>query len=214
MGLVKKTGPDALRAVPDDAVDPREHPRDLAGLLAALESASSDTRRWAAMDLAGEPAAISALAARLAHEPSRAVRDAIVVALVETGGEDVARALVPHLRSEQAIVRNAAVGALAGLAATGELVSDLLVDPDADVRVLCVMVLATLPDPRVPEWLRQVIEHDDDANVCGCAVDVLAELAEPELRDALEALPARFPDDPFLSFAVKLAIDRLSGAGS
>jgi HEAT repeat protein len=206
-------GSDPATPAPDRG-ERRALPRDLPGLIAALERPSDETRRRAALDLAGSPEAVAVLAAHLAVEPSRAVREAIVVALVETGGETVAHSLVPHLRSENAAVRNLAVGALAQLEATAALVPDLLADADVDVRVMCVTMLASLHDQRVPGWLRQVIERDQDANVCGVAVDVLAEVAGPDMSDALEALPARFPDDPFLAFAVQLALARLGEAAA
>jgi HEAT repeat protein len=117
------------------------------------------------------------------------------------------------LRTAAFSLRNSAVEALALVPETADLVPELLVDPDPDVRVLCLMVLASLRDPRVPGWLLEVVEHDRDANVCGCAVDVLAEVGDLGNHDALKALPARFPDDPFLPFAVQSAIERLSQAG-
>jgi len=213
MAIVKRTTPtpDATTDAAQIAQDRRSGTRDIDGLLLQLQKPDSDARRWAALDLGGEPAAVSALAARLAFEPSRPVRDAIVTALVETGGEPVARALAAHLHSEDAAVRNAAVGALALIPATAELVPSLLDDDDPDVRVLCVMVLASLHDPRVPGWLLGVIEHDEDANVCGCAVDVLSEVGEADMCDALAALPGRFPDDPFLPVAVRATVVRLGG---
>jgi HEAT repeat protein len=188
----------------------KRQPRDLPGLLATLDDNAADARRWAALDLAGEQAAVTALADRLGREPSRPVRDAIVTALVQTGGTLVATELVKHLGSEDAAVRNAAVRGLGLVDATADLVPSLLADRDSDVRVLCVMVLAALRDPRVPGWLLGVIEHDQDANVCGCAVDVLAEVGEADMCDALTTLPSRFPNDPFLPFAVQCAIDHLS----
>ena len=213
MALVKRT--DVVPEV-DGSTDRREHGRDVDSLIAALANldSDSDARRWAALDLAGKPEAVAALGAALAQEGSRAVRDAIVTALVQTGGEPAARALAPHLRSEDAAVRNAAVEALALVPETAILVPDLLVDSDPDVRVLCLMVLASLRDPRVPDWLLEVVANDRDANVCGCAVDVLAEVGDLGNHDALEALPARFPADPFLPFAVRSAIERLSQAAS
>jgi HEAT repeat protein len=189
-------------------------PRDLAGLLATLGDEAADARRWAALDLAGEQAAVTALADRLGREPSRPVRDAIVTALAQTGGALVAAELAKHLRSDDAAVRTTAVRGLGLVEATAALVPALLADFDSDVRVLCVMVLASLRDPRVPGWLLGVIEHDEDANVCGCAVDVLAEVGEADMCDALTTLPSRFPNDPFLPFAVQCAIDHLSKAAA
>jgi HEAT repeat protein len=117
-------------------------PRDLAGLLATLGDEAADARRWAALDLAGEQAAVTALADRLGREPSRPVRDAIVTALAQTGGALVAAELAKHLRSDDAAVRTTAVRGLGLVEATAALVPALLADFDSDVRVLCVMVLA------------------------------------------------------------------------
>jgi HEAT repeat protein len=208
MALVKRADP--VPGTPPDE-DRRDTPRDLFSLVAALSLPTSEGRRRAALDLAGEPAAVTTLAERLAIEPSRPVREAIITALVETGGETVARALAPHLRSELATVRNAAVEGLSQVAATALVVPELLTDADPDVRVLCVMVLASLHDEHVPDWLLAVVEHDTNANVCACAVDVLAEVGDDSMRDVLLALPPRFPEDPFLPFAVQIAVERITG---
>ena len=41
------------------------------------------------------------------------------------------------------------------------------------------------------------------------AVDVLAEVGRPEMADALRDVATRFPDQPFLAFAVRTALKRI-----
>ncbi|MFZ3326051.1 MAG: hypothetical protein WA231_09235 [Methylocella sp.] len=47
------------------------------------------------------------------------------------------------------------------------------------------------------------------ANVCAAAVDVLAEIGDVQALPTLWRCAARFPNDPFLAFAIKVAADRL-----
>ena len=209
MGLVKRTVQE-----PEPTEDRRSAERDVAGLIGQLDAPEADVRRWAAIDLAAEPAAADALADRLEVERSKAVRDALVTALVQIGTPAVARRLAVHLGAEDAGLRNAAVEALAEMPATAEVVPELLADPVHDVRVLTVMVLAALRDPRVPGWLLEVATSDPHPNVCGAAVDALAEAGDAEMRPALEAVPARFPEDPFLPFAVRATVERLSAGAA
>ena len=49
-------------------------------------------------------------------------------------------------------------------------------------------------------------------NVCAAAVEGLADLGGPEQRQALADLPARFPAEPFIAFAVQAALERIGDA--
>lgn len=212
MGLVKRAAV-AAADIDTDVAERRAAGRDVPGLIATLVApgADADARRWAALDLAGEPEAVHALCAAVAAEGSRAARDAMLTALVETGGEDVVRALVVHLRSAGAELRNAVVEALAQIEATALVVPELLADPDPDVRILTVMALASLRSPLVPSWLLSVVREDEHANVCGAALGELAEVGDASMLAAVETLPARFPQDPFIAFAARSVAERLAG---
>jgi HEAT repeat protein len=85
----------------------------------------------------------------------------------------------------------------------------LLADKDPDVRIFGVNVLEYLRHPNTLRWLRGVIEEDDHINVCATAVDLLAEIGDPEDIPALHRLTERFPQQPFIAFAVQLAVRRI-----
>ena len=55
----------------------------------------------------------------------------------------------------------------------------------------------------------EILATESQANVCAAAVEVLAEVGGPELLPALAECAARFPDDPFLAFAVQVASERI-----
>jgi HEAT repeat protein len=198
------------RAETPPAAERRQRPRDHASLVAALGDPSPDVRRWAALDLDGETGAVAALAAALAQEPDQAVREALLSTLAGIGGQDVVVALVPHLRSKDAALRNAAVEWLGQIPATTDAVPGLLADDDAAVRALAVGMVASLHDPRVPSWLLGVIATDPDANVCGAAIGELAEVGDETACAAIEAAAARFPSDPFVEFAAHTTVARLA----
>jgi HEAT repeat protein len=90
-------------------------------------------------------------------------------------------------------------------------VESMLADPDSDVRIFAVNVLAGLRHPMVPEWLHRVVARDRHVNVCAAALDALAEVGEPDAVPALEALAARFSDVTFIKFAVDAAVRRIRG---
>jgi hypothetical protein len=62
--------------------------------------------------------------------------------------------------------------------------------------------------------LGPVLVKDSQANVCAAAIEVIAEAGGPELLPLLAACAARFPNDPFLSFAVQAASERIGSQAS
>ena len=190
----------------------REQRRDLEGLLEQLRDPRPVARRRAAREIAGNEAAVDAICDALEAETDTACRHAMLTALLVTGGGQAKARLLELLRSEDAGLRNGAIEvlqAMPGLA--GEYMDDLLADPDSDVRIFAVNILESLCHDRVPEWLRHVLERDDHVNVCAAAVDVLTEVGGPECLPSLVALPQRFPEEPFVEFAVRTALRRIHG---
>ena len=85
----------------------------------------------------------------------------------------------------------------------------LLSDDDPDVRLLSCELARAMNNSEAARLLCEVLERDSEANVCAAAVDVLAEIADENALPALSRCATRFPNDPFLAFAVKIAVGRL-----
>jgi HEAT repeat protein len=205
MGLRQTKPFEPLREVVE-----REHRRDLSGLLTQLQDGDAEQRRWAARDLAHHPAAARTLGAQLASERDASVREALFISLASIGDDAAAAALLPLLRSDDATLRNGAIESLAGMpAAVTPRVAALLADSDADVRILTVNLLGELRHAQVLPWLLHVLRHESELNVVAAAVEVLAELGQPEHVPALRAARQRFAHDVFIGFAAEMAIERI-----
>ncbi len=208
MGLRRATDSGGLRQVA-----PREYPRDTEGLIQQLQDPDPTVRRWAARDMAIHPHAVEALCQHLPKEADLAVREVIFTTLGVLGGHDVASGLVPLLRSEDANLRNGAIEALSGLPdEVAPHIEELLIDPDADVRIFTLNVLTDLSHPNIGTWLSQVLCHDPHVNVVAAALEVLAETGSPEALSAVRQARQRFADDPFIGFAADLAEQRMATA--
>jgi hypothetical protein len=94
------------------------------------------------------------------------------------------------------------------VAAAGHL-PQLLNDTDADVRLLACEIARSLPAVEASRVLGALIEREVNTNVCAAAVEVLAEAGNVASLPILALCAERFPDDPFLTFAVKVARDRI-----
>ncbi|WP_438404763.1 HEAT repeat domain-containing protein, partial [Aeromonas hydrophila] len=84
--------------------------------------------------------------------------------------------------------------------------------PDADVRIFAINVLESLQHPNVEQWLLDVISQDPHVNVCATALDLLAEVGTVAAVAPLQALQQRFSDEPFMHFAIDVALTRIKGA--
>ena len=203
MPLMKTPAPQAAAVPPVAAAG-------IETLLAQLAAGDATVRRAAAGALAGQPQAVPALAAALDGEREQAVASAVLATLAAIGSEESVAVLAGCLRSEDAWLRNAAIEELRALPAqVAPVMAHLLVDWDRDVRILAVGILDTLRHERVEEWLLQLIDADDDVNVCGAALDVLTGIAGSAARGPVERLLARFPDEPYLQVAGGLLLGRL-----
>lgn len=206
MALVKRTQSEAV------SQDERSHPRDFAGLIAELADPNPVARRWAARDLAAFKEASPTLIEHLRRETDPNVREAILLSLTEIGDKVAVDGLVECLRSDDAHLRNEAIEAMKLLPdAVAPIMAGLLADPDPDVRIFAVNILESLRHPDVEKWLIEVITEDEHINVCATAVDLLSEVGSEAALEPLQGLKARFPDEPYITFAVDLAIKRIRG---
>ncbi len=207
MGLKKQT------PAPVDASERREIVRDLDGLAEQLATGTPAMRRWAVRDLLerGGNFSSSLLCAQLAIEQESSVREVLLTALGRLRDREAVAALVACMRSEDAALRNHAIDVMKSIPEeVGPLMQDLLVDGDADVRILGVNVLESLRHPQVEQWLIEVIERDDNVNVCAAAVDVLGEVGTAASRAPLERLLQRFASEPYVAFAAGIALSRVA----
>lgn len=178
-----------------------------------LQSGDRDERWSAARALADSPEGGVALAAALATETDAHVREAILTGLIRHPGDASVTAILPLVRSDDARLRTGALDALRAMpAALASRLPELLSDLDADVRLLVCDLARVLPPAEANRLLCDLLDREIEANVCAAAVDALAEVGGLDARPALERCAARFPDQPFLRFAVKAALDRIGAS--
>ena len=98
--------------------------------------------------------------------------------------------------------------------ATSVHLAQLLADPDADVRLLSCELVRGQPEEEANRLLCDLLQAESEKNVCAAAIEVLAESGRPEALPALARCAARFSDDPFIAFSVKIASDRIVALAS
>jgi HEAT repeat protein len=196
MPLIRKESDKAATSVPRQA-------------LPSLASASVD-ERWAAARAARDSAAIPSLGEALAHERDARVREAIFTALARIGTPESANVVLPYLRLDDANTRTGAMDSLRAMRdACRPYLPALLADPDPDVRLLACDLVRDAGGADGPRWLCALIETEPQANVCAAAVEALGGIGDAAALSALLNCAQRFPDDPFLGFAIKVVADRL-----
>ncbi|HZZ70363.1 MAG TPA: HEAT repeat domain-containing protein [Phenylobacterium sp.] len=179
-----------------------------------LLTSGTDDERWsAARALADDPGGGDALSAALPQEPAARVREAILTGLIRHGGDAGVRAVVPQIRSDDAKLRTEALDALRAMPGVLEpYLRELLHDSDPDVRLLTCDLARVLPDADASRMLSELLDRETEANVCGAAIDALAEVGGPDALPALTRCAARFPDEPFLGFAIRAAAQAIGAA--
>jgi HEAT repeat protein len=175
----------------------------------SLNSASSE-ERWAAARAANSPGSVPSLAEALAGEKDARVREAIFTALATIATRESVLVALPYLRADEAAIRAGALDALRAMPkATQSHMAQLLVDKDPDVRLLACDLAREMGEADGARLLCDLLETDAEANVCAAAVEVVAEIADENALPALSRCASRFPNDPFLTFAIKVASGRL-----
>lgn len=178
----------------------------------SLDHADPAQRRRAVQALSGDPASAAALVAVLTRDADNRVRQAAFLALATLNSESAAQGLAELLSDADPALRN---GALETLAAMPEhalpLLDALGRHADPDVRIFAVLLASELEHGGSADWLIAMTGRDEDANVASHLAEALGGCGRTDAVLALEAIAARFADEPFLAFAVDTAIQRLRG---
>jgi len=198
-----------------DTGGPPPSDMDAAPATATLLFDGTADQRWdAARRLADDAGGVAQLSAALAIEREPRVREAILTSLVRQGGDAAVRAILPHIRSDDASLRTGVLDALHALPqALTPHMAELLADPDPDVRLLSCDLARALEPADASRLLCDLLDRETEVNVCAAAVDALAEVGGPDALPVLARCADRFPDEPFLGFAIKVAAERI-GSGS
>jgi HEAT repeat protein len=203
MGLVKRK--------PNQASSARKPKRQNCELLAvSLDDSDATVRRHSARDMVHCPNAVDALANRLKQEEDVAVREAILDTLAKLKEPSAIDELVACLHGEDVALRNEAIEALKHISFDLSVtIRSLLSDQDADVRIFAVNILESRCEPDVESWLIDVIEQDENMNVCATAADLLCEVGTKAALDPLMRLKERFASEAYIQFASDLALKRI-----
>ncbi|HEY6516333.1 MAG TPA: HEAT repeat domain-containing protein [Steroidobacteraceae bacterium] len=195
---------------------PAPHPKPgAAAVITGLESVNPEERWTAARAAADLPDSASALAAALPQETDSRVREAMLTSLARIGTRASVAGILPMLRSDDAALRTGALDALrTSVIAAHELLPQLLSDPDVDVRILSCELARSLPSEEASRSLCALLDREAEINVCAAAVEVLAEVGNHAALPSLAQCAQRFSQVPFLTFAIKLAADRITAAGT
>lgn len=185
-------------------------PKPSAHVLELLVGGTQE-ERWSAARAAAEiEGGARALAKALPLESNPQVRQAMFTSLTRIHSAESVSALAPLLRADDAGLRTGAVDALRAMApVVQEHLPALLNDTDVDVRILSCELVRSLPSDVATDMLDSLLASETELNVCAAAVDVLSEVGNVSAIPTLEACANRFRDTPFMTFAIRVATDRI-----
>ncbi len=163
---------------------------DIQTLIASLAGEDETDRSNAAEDLGYANAAesIAPLVERLAVEPSRKVRETVLLALERINHPEVLDLMAALLGSDDAFLRNQAVGLLQrkGAAAVPVLLARMH-DADADVRKFALDAAAGIASPKV-ERIYDAAIRDPDLNILIAVLEYVGEQRKSRFRPTVEAI--------------------------
>ena len=199
MPLIRKTATPAAAAPPDPAK-----------VFEALAGGTEDERWDAARAAPGIPGAARHLHEAALRETSPRVREALFTSLTRIASPESVELLLPLLRSDDAPLRTGALDALRAMKGLAwPYLPRLLEDGNADVRLLACELARDQPGKESAALLCDLLESEREQNVCASAVEVLAEIGDPEALPALSRCAERFRGVSFLEFAIQTTIDRI-----
>lgn len=168
---------------------------------------------WDSLPAAAREAALQ----RLQQDSDTRLQQVILNHLVPGMSEQEIEPLLSLLDSESAGLRNQVIDALGQMRETAILptlqqaIRERLQHEDPDLRILTLNLVAALELPDLLPEVERILREEDDINVCMTALDTALVLGSDAQWPAIEALTARFPDEPFVAFSVRQARRQLVG---
>lgn len=121
------------------------------------------------------------------------------------------KGLIELLKSEDAHLRNQVIETLKEMPEeVSPYIERLLNSEEPDLRIFAINIMESLRHPKVLKWLKQVIENDENVNVCSTALDLISEVGTEEFIPSIERVKERFKDEPYIQFVADLALRRIN----
>lgn len=126
--------------------------------------------------------------------------------------EDDYKIIFKLLKSQNAYLRNKTITFLQEYGKSAKnFIQKLLNDEDRDIRIFAVNILGDVKYEDSRDMLINLIKEEDDVNVLMTSIDYLGEIGELEDIEILENLKGKFSSEPYVSFGIDLAIDKIKG---
>jgi HEAT repeat protein len=121
-------------------------------------------------------------------------------------------AMFNMLKSENAYLRNAAIKFLQTYGVEAKpFIEKLINSEDRDIRIFAINILGDVRYEDSIDMLRYFILKEKDVNALMTAVDYLGEIGCEEDIALLEALKTEHKDEPYVTFGIDMAIERIRG---
>ncbi|MEA3498154.1 MAG: HEAT repeat domain-containing protein [Campylobacterota bacterium] len=126
--------------------------------------------------------------------------------------EDDYNIIFKLLKSQNAYLRNKTITFLQEYGKSAkDFIQRLLNDEDRDIRIFAVNILGDVNYEDSRDMLIDLIKGENDLNVLMTSIDYLGEIGKLEDVEILENIKDKFSTEPYVSFGINLAIDKIKG---
>jgi hypothetical protein len=116
------------------------------------------------------------------------------------------------LKSNNAYLRNAVISFLQEYGVEAKpFIEKLMNSEDRDIRIFAINILGDVKYDDSIDMLRFFILKEKDINAMMTAIDYLGEIGDQSDIPLLEALKVEHKDEPYVTFGIDLAINKLKG---
>jgi len=114
------------------------------------------------------------------------------------------------LQSDNAYLRNAAIKFVQEYGKEAKVfIEKLMSSEDRDIRIFAINILGDVNYDESIDMMRYFITKEKDLNALMTAVDYLGEIGGSEDIALLEAVKAQYKDEPYVTFGIDMAIEKL-----